>query len=781
MLVSTGRPPEAVPGEATQQTVMTVAQYLGSDLLRQILGGSDLESGESVFDRFDFEAGRNVSSSGEETWEARFRVAEGIFGTRDSLFLTGDRDQFDHYNGGLRLVFRGGKAKGNGKPREEKEDEAEPPATNGRLVLRGNEAVSNDTLRSALEAEIARLFEGEELPAARVDDLASEAERYYRERGHHFVRIDYETEPGRAILEIDEGPRVLVDDVRFVGNEAISDEKLEDLLDASRTGILGFGPRIFVERQIRRLAASVGGAYLERGFQEVHVGEPRTSFSRSRRKADITITIDEGPRYVVRHIDASTVPRLDPETLANRFASLPGTAYVERVRLEIKGIVDELYAEAGYPNAEVEVTQTLYRPPDAPRRVDVDFSVRADPGPLVRVRDIVVVGDDQVSKRFVESRILLEPGDRYDSRAKRRSLLRLFRTGLFLTADVRLGPPDPEEPGRRDLIVEVSEKPTVEYFVEPGWGSYDRFRLRLGVRERNLFGRGLVGRAEVLGSLKGGQVTVGATDPWFFESEWTADAAVTYLRRREPSYDIEEANVTSLFSRRWTDTIRAGATYRFSLSEVTNSEAEEFLDDQSTVRVGAAGPFIEYDTRNDLFAPTEGLRARLFGELGASVLGGEISFVRGGFTAGAYAEILEGTVLAGTVQTEWIAPIFDTDTIPIQERLFNGGENGVRSFQQSEVGPKAPNGDPLGGEVRNLVSLELRQRLVGNLEAALFGDYGNVALTTSDAFRDFRPGIGAGLRYGLPIGPVRLDYAWNPAHREGEDSYAIHLAIGMPF
>lgn len=130
---------------------------------------------------------------------------------------------------------------------------------------------------------------------------------------------------------------------------------------------------------------------------------------------------------------------------------------------------------------------------------------------------------------------------------------------------------------------------------------------------------------------------------------------------------------------------------------------------------------------------------------------------------------------------EWIAPFNDTARIPIQERLFNGGENSVRSFKQSKLGPRDSGGKPAGGEVRTTLSLELRQRVLGHLSAAAFGDYGNVALAAARPLEGFRAAVGGGLRYNLPIGPLRLDVGVNPRPRKEEDAYVIHFAVGMPF
>ena len=36
-------------------------------------------------------------------------------------------------------------------------------------------------------------------------------------------------------------------------------------------------------------------------------------------------------------------------------------------------------------------------------------------------------------------------------------------------------------------------------------------------------------------------------------------------------------------------------------------------------------------------------------------------------------------------------------------------------------------------------------------------------------------GIGAGLRYTFPVGPIRLDAAWNPSPDEGDPDYVVHV------
>ncbi len=663
------------------------------------------------------------------------------------------------------------------------EKAGEPAAVGKLLVFKGNEEISEGSIRSALEKDL-ELSEKRGFRKSDIDDLAYEMERYYRNQGYHFARVEYEDSPEAATFQIQEGPRVLIREVQITGNTIFSKEELTDLLASRRAGLLGLQERIYVAAEVAALRGAIQEVYFERGYQDILIDEPATKFSEDRTGANISLAITEGPQYVLKEIDVQDVPLLDREELSKRFAPLLDSAYVPRLLFEVETGVEEAFAEEGNPYARALVSKSMQR--DAQKsQVDVSFQVSAQAGPAVRIKEILVKGNDRTNTEYIKSRVILRNGDLYRSSLIRRSFRRLFNTGIFKSVNLRLSEPPgrPEDTGilERDLIIDVVEGSTLEYFFEVGFGSYDLARGKAGVRKKNLFGRGLIGRAELLGSIRGLQATVGLTDPWFLRTEWSADLPVTFLYREEPSYTIEELKSGLRLSRNLTRNLVGGAAYRFSLSRVEEFEIEDISQEEPSLRLGALGPFLEYDSRDDIINPTRGLRSRIFGEVGGPFFGGEIYFLHGGATISKYLKILEGTTLAGTLHTEWIVPFSKTELIPIQERLFNGGENTVRSFQQSELGPKDISGEPLGGEVRNLISLELRQRIIGQLSLAIFGEYGNVAFDSDDAFDDFRPAVGFGARYGLPIGAVRVDVGFNPDQRDDEDLYTIHFAVGLPY
>ena len=138
-------------------------------------------------------------------------------------------------------------------------------------------------------------------------------------------------------------------------------------------------------------------------------------------------------------------------------------------------------------------------------------------------------------------------------------------------------------------------------------------------------------------------------------------------------------------------------------------------------------------------------------------------------------------MLAFGARGGFILPFQGQNEIPIDERFFNGGARSVRSFTEMELGPKDSHHFPIGGEDFTTYNLEYTFPLYGDLEGAVFADAGSIGQKLSDGFGDLRYAIGAGLRYRLPIGPLRIDYGYNPDRKTDESIGAFHISFGVAF
>jgi outer membrane protein insertion porin family len=256
-------------------------------------------------------------------------------------------------------------------------------------------------------------------------------------------------------------------------------------------------------------------------------------------------------------------------------------------------------------------------------------------------------------------------------------------------------------------------------------------------------------------------------------------------RREEPSFLRLETGVGATLTRRFSRRLEASVGYQYrrsGISDVTVFD-EEAMEAVEKVNISEVLGSVAYDTRDNVFIPRDGSITKGSLEYGSSLLGSELDFLRGRWQYAEFEALDAATVLGWSAKGGVIVPVSATEVIPLQERFYNGGENTVRSFREQGLGPKDTDGKPLGGEGYNVFSVELRRRLRGRLEGALFYDIGNVVPQYEDFFdfEGYQQGIGAGLRYTFPVGPIRLDAAWNPDRDEGDPDYVVHVSFGMAF
>jgi translocation and assembly module TamA len=122
------------------------------------------------------------------------------------------------------------------------------------------------------------------------------------------------------------------------------------------------------------------------------------------------------------------------------------------------------------------------------------------------------------------------------------------------------------------------------------------------------------------------------------------------------------------------------------------------------------------------------------------------------------------------------------DQIPADERFYAGGGGSVRGFGFQLAGELDDDDDPLGGRSLLELSGEVRVRITDTIGAVAFVDAGSAFQSSVPDFdEELRVGVGPGLRYFSPIGPVRLDVGFPLNRRDVDDAFQIYISLGQAF
>ncbi|MCA8970188.1 MAG: BamA/TamA family outer membrane protein [Planctomycetes bacterium] len=653
----------------------------------------------------------------------------------------------------------------------------------------GDDSYHDFELRRVVE-DLLIDFERDPTKESLLVDAASDLRDFYESRGFPEARVRYRIDrtrkPLRVVFETAEGPRVTIENMHLRGNKAFRAVELLPLWSRQRSGILGTGDPYFVRAELDAFRISLRGKYRDSGFLDASVEGPLVERQPGSDVARIAYDIEEGPRFVLESLDieSSILDAWEGRTadenrreIDSERAELVGEAY-ETLRLDaFRDRLRKRLQDDGYPTPSIRVEMTVERQADTGPPNRVRAKVTGTPGPRRRVHSVAIVGNDRTADRIVRRRISVRSGEWYDASKIDKAVGELYLTGLFSRIEVgRESAPDADG----DVITfRLEEAEAREVGILAGYGSYELARTKLFLADNNLFGIGQSLR--VTGKIS--QKSYGADATWreprLFATDTGLAVTAAITQREEPTFTDISRSLSAAFDRRIFDATQLRVGYSIARSDGSNidSSLRSLVVDDFVV--STVFTELAFDDRDSRLFPTRGSRALLRLEHADNALGGDITFDRATVQAGINTQLAERWILTAAMQS---GVVFSKDAVPVQERFFNGGNSTVRSFRQSQLGPKTPLGRPSGGEFRNVFNLELRFPVFGPFEGAVFGDAGNVGVSVDDfGLDDMRYAIGAGLRFVLPIGPVRFDAGFNPNPHWDEDDYTLHLSVGYPF
>jgi translocation and assembly module TamA len=119
--------------------------------------------------------------------------------------------------------------------------------------------------------------------------------------------------------------------------------------------------------------------------------------------------------------------------------------------------------------------------------------------------------------------------------------------------------------------------------------------------------------------------------------------------------------------------------------------------------------------------------------------------------------------------------------VPADRRFYAGGGGSVRGYSYQGVGPRLSDNTPVGGLSVTEASIEARQPITSRIGLVVFADAGSLGATTTPGYDNVAVGVGAGVRYDLGFGPLRLDIATPLNPQRGDSPVQVYISIGQAF
>ena len=428
---------------------------------------------------------------------------------------------------------------------------------------------------------------------------------------------------------------------------------------------------------------------------------------------------------------------------------------------QLKQTLETLATERGYFDARftehaIRVNLQAY---------EAAIHLHYDTGKRYRFGDINFK-QDILSPKLLNRYPRFKPGDPYDANDLLKLQSDLSGSPYFSQVQVNAQPDAATDTAPVDVELEPNKKR--KYSAGLGYGTDTGARGSMRVEQRWINRQGHHYEAELrlsqIKSLIGGKYIIPGTDPTTDEYALTAG----YIQQNYNQQDYELITLGGSWQGqdgKWLKNFNLN--FQYEDYQVGNEPRATSL----LLIPGLNWTWVDADNR--MYA-TRGL---LFGfQLrGASTaLLSDISFAQGMLNLkGVYALNDDSRFLArGSLGATVIAQ--DFEQLPTSLRFFAGGDASVRGYAYNSIGPTDDEGTVIGGKNLLVGSLEYEHRVWDGWSLAAFVDSGDAF---DGATPEMKTGVGVGLRWRSPVGPVRLDFA-SGLDRPPGDAFRFSFSIG---
>ncbi len=603
--------------------------------------------------------------------------------------------------------------------------------------------------------------------------------------------VRYPWECRYITVSVDTNSRILLDSITFSGNEAIEADELRTVI-LTREGRVKksssqgtFSPLIF-EDDIEAIET----LYRSKGFLNVDIGKRVEYFEDSlNRSAVVEIKIDEYEPCKVVELTVTGLADSYPDELRDSVWSLvnngedstliPSAIFMDRIA------ITQYLKEIGYPFAEV-VESEEYN--DNFTEVTLNYEINLYHSAVVG--KVIYWGNFATQKRLLDETMNVVEGESFSLMKINEGIRNIRNLGLFSTVSYSI-PEVINKGDTLDVIVMLEENKSITLSGAVGYETEQHLYIKGSFLKNNLWGlnKSLFVGAQFSNTEKGLLTTF--SEPNLFNSGILGSVSLygkieskqntpyttnIFGNRYMLGFDIRNSTTLSLISG-----LEAKKNDGVNGTYIDTTDGTESIVTDSLRYTLLFQPKLTLDFRDSFVRPTRGGYLRTSSEISKGLNVELDDYWKLESEGKFYFTILSRVTFAMRARLGTARPYGDNSYVPSDELFYLGGTSSVRGYNEnmlfsSDGGKSLPGMNSYDG------SIEIRPRVVGNIEIPLFLDFGALGFTSQLADMESpKLSAGSGIRYLSPIGPIGLVYGIKLDQLDREDVGALHFSIGYTF
>ena len=646
------------------------------------------------------------------------------------------------------------------------------------------------------------LAEGRIFDKSLLDKAEQELKRQYLSRGKYAVAVTTTVTPlerNRTAISfnISEGEVAKIQQINIVGNQAIPEKDLLDLLVLSTPGWMTWWSKNdqYSKQKLAADIETLRSHYLNRGYLEFNLDSTQVSISPDKQSIYITINISEGQKYTVSDVKLAGEMLVPEEELRKLIKIQPGDVFSREKLTETTKLIGDRLGNDGYAFANVNAVPELNK-----EKQEAKFTFFIDPGRRVYVRRINVTGNTKTRDEVVRREMRQLEGAWYAADKVTRSRERINRLGYFSDVNVET-PAVAGTTDQMDMNVSVTEKPTGSIMAGAGFSSYEGFILSGSISQANVFGSGNHLSTQVNTSKINTVYSLSYTNPYYTDDGISRGFDIYQRKTNSSSLSVSRYGSNSIgggvrfgVPLNEKDTVNFGLSAENTKLTLYDNSPQRYKDyvnifgDSNTTLRGDAG--WARDTRDSLFYPTKGSLQRVFAEVGLP--GGTVKYYKLSYQYQWFRPLIQDFTLMLNGEVGY-ANGYGGKPLPFFKSFYAGGNTSVRGYRASSIGPKDIDGNALGGNRRLVGNAEVLFPFPGmkkdqSLRLSLFLDAGSVfgdgdvaGQYSKISFGDIRYSTGLAVSWQSPMGPMKFSIAAPLNSKETDRLERFQFILGTTF